>query len=63
MAIIKFNKMSDGEKALKSLKDFTIDGSTLIMQWADGEKERLGISEDQSPKLQVDGIPKDCEEP
>lgn len=51
--------MQDGEKAIKELS--VVDKSILI-RWADGEKERLGIQEEWPAKLQVDGLSKDCDE-
>ncbi|CAK65204.1 unnamed protein product (macronuclear) [Paramecium tetraurelia] len=62
-AIVKFNKMQEGEKATKQLKEVAVDGmQPLVLKWAEGEKERLGVAEETSPKIQIDGLQKDCEE-
>ncbi|CAD8123951.1 unnamed protein product [Paramecium sonneborni] len=62
-AIVKFNKMQEGEKATKQLKEVAVDGmQPLVLKWADGEKDRLGVAEETSPKIQIDGLQKDCEE-
>lgn len=33
-----------------------------MVKWADGEKERLGLTDDQAPKIFVGSLPKDCDE-
>lgn len=54
--------MQDGEKAMKQLRDAVVEGQTISVRWADGESSRLQVAEDQLPKLQVDPLPKECDE-
>ena len=39
-ANVKYAKMQDGEKAIKEL---SLIDKQILVRWADGEKERLGI--------------------
>ena len=44
------------------MRNQDIEGVPLIIKWADGEKEMLGINEETQPKLYVSQIPRECEE-
>jgi len=34
--------------------------NTLIIRWADGESDRLGVAPDTNPKLFIGSLPKEC---
>jgi len=34
--------------------------NTLIIRWADGESDRLGVAPDSNPKLFIGSLPKEC---
>ncbi|KRX08328.1 hypothetical protein PPERSA_01789 [Pseudocohnilembus persalinus] len=58
-AFVKFSSMSDAEKVIEAFNNKIIENSInpLQIKWADGEDARLGISQQQIPKLYINNLP------
>lgn len=55
--------MTEAEKTIQLIQEKSNEMGGIVVKWADGEKERLGlvgVPDDQPPRIYVNNLPKDC---